>query len=79
MHFKDSLQMLMFYQWNLSVSQQAVECENSCCILLDKSDCTENIQILEKNKEVVLVILLYTHMQIHAEHNDTMKTSNTVF
>ena len=25
------------------------------------------------------IVLLYTHMQIHAEHNDTMKTSDTVF
>ena len=24
-------------------------------------------------------ILLYTHMKIHAEHNDTMNTSDTVF
>ena len=29
----------------------------------------------ERNKKIVL----HTHMQIHAEHNDTMKTSDTVF
>ena len=28
---------------------------------------------------LLLVQVLYSHMQIHAEHNDTMKTSDTVF
>ena len=27
----------------------------------------------------VYMYVLYTHMQIHAEHNDTMKMSDTVF
>ena len=37
------------------------------------------VLLCERVNDLRHSLLLYSHMQIHAEHNDTMKTSDTVF